>query len=204
MATSSQVHVVKKGDLLDHRTITVDSSALPPLEENHIRVHSVLTSLTANNLTYARLGSSPMKWLDAYPVPSSLPAPFNDRDKYGIVPCWGYAEVLESRLEGIPMGALLWGFWPTSSVPVDLELTPAKAKGHWIETSSHRQTLMPIYNRYISAPHLLSDVLADASLRDSLAWKPLFPGSCGYLLNKYVLSEPEFHPAGDTGPSNQP
>jgi hypothetical protein len=144
MAEEAQVHVVNKTNSLDHHTVTTSTSHLPPLAANTIRLQTRLVSLTANNLTYARLGSI-ANWWDAFPVSPFLPPPYNDTTAYGIVPVWGYAEILESQTTGLETGMILYGFWPSSTLPIDLQLEPTEPTGHYIDTTPHRQTMWSYY-----------------------------------------------------------
>ncbi|KAM3459110.1 hypothetical protein MY3296_000257 [Beauveria thailandica] len=59
-----------------------------------------------------------------------------------------YLQLIESNNDKVPNGSLLYGIWPPSTAPVDLileELEPGLLR----ETSSHRQTMKPMYNRYL-------------------------------------------------------
>lgn len=118
-----------------------------------------------------------------YPVPPTAPSPYNDQSSWGIVPAWGYATVTESNVPGIPPDSLIWGYWPTSTSPTLLCLEPSDPEGHWVEVSSHREQLMPIYNRY---EHVLPD---EGKELDERAWGALFRGVwvAGYLLSEYVF-----------------
>ncbi|CZT51342.1 uncharacterized protein RSE6_12472 [Rhynchosporium secalis] len=190
------IHVVSKLDNNKHATFELPtSSQRRELKPSSILVRPALISLTSNNLSYAR-GGSMLHWWDAYPVPSSAPSPFNDAESWGIVPAWGYATVLQSNI-AITQGSTVWGFWPTSTAPVQLELTSAGIEGHWIETSPHRQKLMTTYNRYIVQDTTVTD--------DVKAWSSLFQGvwQGAYFLNKYVFTaDPaveQIHPLGSGG-----
>ena len=142
-----------------------------------------------------------LHWWDAYPVPDFLPAPYSDSGKYGILPAWGYAEILESRIDGLDAGRLLWGFHSSASLPTDLKLVPATVEGHWIETSEHRLGLQNMYQRFM---------LVDASLRAASLDHPATLNAmaskanahvlweAGYLLNK-VFSFPPVPPMGVIG-----
>ena len=189
MAPESVVQVVSKDNHVDQHLLEVSPVTLPPLAPSTVRVRSTIIGLTANNLSYARNGTS-LHWWDAYPVFLSAPAPFNDVSTYGIVPAWGFALVLESNIDAIKAGSLIHGFWPLSTLPIDLKLVPAKVAGHWWETSEHRQQMMPLYNRYMvddRTPGALADEQNpetvelgwDATVR--LIW------GCGHLLNSFVF-----------------
>lgn len=147
---------------------------------------------------------SKSRW-DTYPVPNTSPPPYNDDSSWGIVPAWGYAVVIESTTQ-IPQGTVIWGFWPTSTVPVDLKLKAAEPRGQWIEISEHRQKLMHLYNRYIELPRPPVSTLSLDFGKDELetmAWNALFRGvwEGSYLLSQYVFSpnpdiQPPIHPLG--------
>ena len=151
------------------------------------------------------------RW-DAYPVSEDYPAPYNDPSAWGIVPAWGYATVEETTIPELSKGTLLYGFWPTSSTPTDLKLKRGSPEGHWIETSDHRQQLMPLYNRYTTTATTtpiseltttlkpLSDSARDEL--DRMTWTALFIGGvAGFVLSEYVFSsnptQPPIHPLGN-------
>ena len=138
-------------------------------------------------------------------MPTACPAPYNDVASWGIVPAWGYAIIIKSTTS-IPEGTVLWGFWPTSTVPTDLRLKATEPKGHWIEITETRQKLMNTYNRYIEvprSPHTSSSPIFGGDEIEHMAWNALFRGvwEGAYLLSQYVFS-PEFqtqapiHPLG--------
>ncbi|KAM0717947.1 hypothetical protein Q7P37_006279 [Cladosporium fusiforme] len=171
MAQEAKVHVVNKENSKEHVVLPISTDSLPPLAPNSIRLQPRLVSLTANNLSYARLGKI-ANWWDGFPVPSSLPAPYNDTSKYGIVPCWGYAEVVSSRTENLNQGTILWGFWPSSTLPVDLQLVPTEPAGHFIDITPSRERMWSYYHRY-TIPRQPVD-LTSPSLAAKTVFRPLF------------------------------
>ncbi|KAL4794346.1 hypothetical protein BDV19DRAFT_197448 [Aspergillus venezuelensis] len=195
------IHIISKTDNSQHKTITIPAPthALAP---SSVRVRPSLLSLSSNNLTYA-LGGTWLKWWDAYPVPSSAPAPYNDQSAWGIVPAWGLAMVTESNIPEISKGEALYGFWPTSNHEADLTLEIAEdgVKGYYREVSAARGTLMPLYNRYN-----VFDT-GNQNLKE-LGWeaggiKPIF--MAGYALSDFVFSfdteaNASIHPLGNTAP----
>ncbi|GFF81012.1 hypothetical protein IFM60648_05897 [Aspergillus lentulus] len=176
------IHVVCKADNRQHAVVNVPPSVDQKLPSLSLRARPILLGLTSNNLTYAR-GGDLLHWWKTYPVPPTAPAPYNDQSSWGIVPAWGYATVTESNVPGIPPDTQLWGYWPTSTSRTLLRLEPSEPEGHWVEVSSHRQQLMPIYNRYEQVP---SD---EDKKPDDKAWGALFRGIwvAGYLLSEYVF-----------------
>ena len=138
-------------------------------------------------------------------MPTASPAPYNDVASWGIVPAWGYAIVIESTTS-IPKGTVVWGFWPTSAVPTDLQLKATEPKGHWIEITETRQKLMNTYNRYMEVPSSLDSSSSPTFGEDELehmAWNALFRGvwEGAYLLSQCVFSpnsqtQTPIHPLG--------
>ncbi|KAL4876351.1 hypothetical protein BJY04DRAFT_200065 [Aspergillus karnatakaensis] len=191
-------HVISKANNGEHTTISL-SDPSTPLAESSIRVRPALLGLTSNNLTYALAGTT-LHWWDAYPVPSPAPAPYNDQTNWGIVPAWGLATILESTIPSLTPSTTLWGFWPTSSTAVDLQLTPSAPAGHWTETSPHRQSLFSLYNHYFvfdTASKDLKEFAWDAVVRP--VW------AAGYILSDYIFTpdaktNPPAHPLHESFP----
>lgn len=95
-------------------------------------------ALTANNVTYAAHGADMGYWR-FFPAPAGR----------GIVPVWGFAEVLESRADGLKPGTRLFGYWPMASHAV---LMPGVVNVRGFDDMApHRQGLAPVYNRYVPA-----------------------------------------------------
>lgn len=185
------VHVVSKSDNAQHAVCRSDEKHTA-LAASSVRVQTWMISLTSNNLTYARSGVE-LHWWDVYPVPESSPVPFNNRQEWGIVPAWGYGRVLETTIDAVAVGSLLWGMWPTSAHAVDLQLTAAEPNGHWSEISPHRSQLMTVYNQYEQ-----TDALNQADMRTTALCKPLWLGPS--LLNSSVFSSQRIHPFGFGAP----
>lgn len=200
MPSTAKVHVISKVNNTVHTTVTTDTTHFPPLAANSVRVRTSLVSLTANNLTYARFGDL-YGWWQAFPVPSNLPLPYNDATKYGIVPVWGYGEILESKLDALKLGTLMYGYWPASNVPVDLELEPMEPEGHWYDRTEHRRALWSIYHRYqAQEPSLRLDRLSQMELEEQ-AWLTIFRPvwECGFAIDRFLFGEVPVHPLGKNG-----
>jgi hypothetical protein len=117
----------------------LDASDVPPadaLETGQVLFAVDRVALTANNITYAAAGNNFGYW-------SFFPAP----DGYGIVPVWGFADVVASKADGIQPGDRFYGYWPLSTHVVcnTAEISPAG----FADPSPHRQKLGPFYNRYM-------------------------------------------------------
>ena len=60
--------------------------------------------LTANNVTYAVLGESFRYW-DFFPT----------QPGWGLVPLWGFADIVASAVGGVPVGGRIYGYLPSAS-----------------------------------------------------------------------------------------
>ncbi|CUR46455.1 Bll1370 protein [Alloalcanivorax xenomutans] len=133
---------------------------LPPLPKGEIEVAAEKFALTANNITYARLGDSGRYW-DFFP----------QADGWGSVPVWGYGRVIASRHEEIAEGERIYGYFPMSS---HLRLAPEKVTARrFLDGAGHRRELPSTYNEYTRVtepetdrenPHLVLRPLFSLSL----------------------------------------
>ncbi|KAM3464442.1 hypothetical protein MY5147_002345 [Beauveria neobassiana] len=177
---SAQTLVLRKNEFTQYSVTTPSSTA--SLLPGAVRVQPKLITLSLNNMGYAHLGSSHYRWWDAYPVSSTLASPpYDDVEQWGIVPAWGYGSVIESNNDNVPKGSLLYGIWPPSTAPVDLvleELEPGLLR----EVSPHRQTMKPMYNRYL--------VHDTDTHEDMLAWYTGMwtTSQAGFLLGHYSFA----------------
>ena len=111
------------------------TTPLSPLEGGQVRVKIDRFALTSNNITYAALGERVRYW-DFFPGPTG----------FGRMPVWGFADVAESRVEGLAPGERLFGFLPIST---DLILTVGDLSASaFTDASPWRCGLAGAYNRY--------------------------------------------------------
>lgn len=120
-------------DLARHRVVRTERSPA----DGEIVAAIELAAITANNLTYATYGGPPMHYWDFFPASSA---------DWGIIPLWGFATVVESRVAEVAAGTRLYGYWPSASHLL-LSLGPVGATG-FTDLTEHRQALAPVYNRY--------------------------------------------------------
>ena len=126
---------VLKSDL--HRTVfEVDTAASAPLAEGHIRLRIASFALTSNNITYAAFGDA-MKYWNFFPT--------SDATK-GCIPVWGFADVVESRMEAVALGERIYGYFPMATHAV---LQPSRlSASSFVDAAEHRRELHPVYNQY--------------------------------------------------------
>lgn len=116
----------------------VVEDAIPEIAEGQILVRVDKFALTANNVTYALSGDAIGYW-KFYPA----------EEPWGVVPVWGFADVVGSRCPEIPVGERLWGFLPMATHAV---LTPSRVTPRgFMDCSPHREGLAGAYNAYARA-----------------------------------------------------
>jgi hypothetical protein len=108
-----------------------------PLPDGQVRVAVRRVALTTNNVTYALFGERMQYWRF---FPSGEAG-------WGIVPVWGFGEVVASTLPELAPGERLYGYWPLAE-RVDLQPQRLSAAS-FVDGSPHRAELSPVYNRYL-------------------------------------------------------
>ncbi len=111
-----------------------------------------LFSMTANNVTYAVHGVDFQYW-NFWPAPEGK----------GVVPVWGFARVVESRADGVEVGARFYGYWPMASHAV---VRPGKVSARGFDdVVEHRAKLAAVYNRYVPADDAMGSEAVQALFR---------------------------------------
>jgi hypothetical protein len=117
-------------------------------------------SLTTNNITYAAYGDAIGYW-KVFPT---------GRDDYGLMPVWGFADVVASRAEGIEVGARVFGYFPMAETL--LVQAEKVSRGGFADASPWRKAVPDIYNRYVLCA---GDRHYDPALENAEAiFRPLF------------------------------
>ena len=115
--------------------VNMSEAPLAELQAGEVRLKVAQYAFTANNVTYAVLGSSFKYW--AF-YPTAAP--------YGIIPVWGYADVVASKHEGIQVGERIYGYYPMATY-CTLQPTQVNVLG-FTDGAAHRQELAAVYNSY--------------------------------------------------------
>jgi hypothetical protein len=114
-----------------------DAPASRALADGEARLSIERFALTANNITYAAFGDA-MKYWQFFPAPD--PA-------WACLPVWGFAVVTESRAEGVPVGARVYGYLPAGS---HLVVQPGRVRASgFVETAAHRAELAAAYQQLV-------------------------------------------------------
>ena len=137
MNYQSQTLQVRREALAETR---VDTSAVGAPKEGEIVVAVDKFALTANNITYAIVGERIGYW-------QFFPA----ADDWGVIPVWGFADVVESAHPDITVGERLYGYWPMGT---HLTMQPVGVSARRLfDGSAHRRELPKTYNGYARVSH---------------------------------------------------
>ncbi len=163
---------VRKSDLTD---IQLTQVPVPDLAEGEILLSIDRFALTANNIGYA-LGGDMLGFWNYFPAPEG----------WGMVPCWGFADVVASRHSDIAVGERIYGFWPTASHVV---MRPADVQAEGFnDAMDHRLALPEFYNRYQRTSG--EDAALTAIEDERCLLFPLF--GTGFMLYDYLVDNEFF------------
>ena len=124
---------VNRSNIGETRIVELDA---PSLGDGEVLAKVEKFSITANNVTYGMVGERIGYW-KFFPVAE---------DGWGIIPVWGFAEIIASNNADVPVGERLYGYWPMAS---HLVMAPTNVKpGRLIDGAAHRAELPPVYNSY--------------------------------------------------------
>lgn len=170
---STTTLLVRKSALSD---AMLHSTQDAPLTAGQVRVRVDSFALTANNITYAAFGDA-MDYWRFYP---------STEEGWGIIPVWGFGTVVQSQHPGVAVGERLYGYWPMASSAV---IAPARLDpSGFSDGAAHRQSLHPIYNRYLRCG---SDPVYTPDTEDVQALlRPLFTTS--WLIDDFMADNAFF------------
>lgn len=137
-----QIH---KTNITQSRIVDNDLTS-KPLSAGQVLVKIDKFALTANNVTYAVVGERIGYWQFFPPHSENSQGTTLDTAGWGVLPVWGFADVVDSKCEEVPVGERLFGYFPPAS---HLVMAPGKI-GHtsWLDSSAHRRELPAGYNIY--------------------------------------------------------
>lgn len=160
----------------DFRQSRLLAHKAPPLGPGEVLAQIDQFALTANNVSYALSGEMIGYW-KYFPVAE---------EPWGLVPVWGFADIVASEHPEVPVGRRIWGFFPMAT---HLRLAPAKVSARgFSDGAEHRQALPEIYNRYTSTDRDPPELKALEAERSLLF--PLFTTS--YVLFDYLVDNAFF------------
>ena len=151
------------------------------LQDGDIRVHIDRFALTSNNITYAAFGDA-MNYWSFFPVA---------QEGRGVIPVWGFGDVVQSSHPGVAVGERLYGYFPMASSVV---LTPTRlSPTSFSDGAPHRAALHGVYNQYMRCS---ADPFYTASTEDAQALlRPLFITS--WLIDDFLADNAFFGAVAD-------
>jgi hypothetical protein len=150
---------VKRHDLSESRMV---SGEAPALDDGEVLTKIDRFALTANNITYGVVGAKLGYW-NFFPVESD----------WGVIPVWGFADVIDSLHPDIGKGERLYGYFPMGT---HLRLRPGKIKDTRLtDMTEHRAELPAVYNSYARTSR---EAAFDTSMEDErMLLAPLYATS---------------------------
>ena len=130
---STRSFVINRKDLRQTRWLNGDSAAL---SDGQVRMRIASFALTSNNVTYAAFGDA-MNYWSFFPTGDAAT---------GCIPVWGFADVSESRVEGVAVGERFYGYYPIAD---EVVLQPVRiSPAGFFDGAEHRRELHAVYNQY--------------------------------------------------------
>lgn len=120
----------------------VSDAAPRALAEGEARLRIDRFGFSSNNISYAAIGDMLRYW-DFFPPG---PTDADDATRWGLVPVWGFAEVVETRSSEVTVGERIFGFFPMATELV-IEVGNADAFNVF-DVAAHRAGLAGPYNSY--------------------------------------------------------
>jgi hypothetical protein len=163
-------------DRKDLRRAAWVREASAALADGEVRMRVDAFALTSNNITYAAFGEAMHYWDFFPPADGSV----------GCIPVWGFADVVESRCDAVPVGDRYYGYWPMADEAV-LQPIRIGATG-FSDGAERRRELAAVYNRYLRCA---ADPMYDAAREAEQALlRPLFVTS--FLIDDFLADQGDF------------
>ncbi len=157
-----------------HETRVAEQAA-PPLVAGQALLTVDRFGLTSNNVTYGVAGDMIGYW-------KFFPA----EGGWGRIPVWGFADVVDSTVDGLPNGARVFGYLPMATHLV-VEPTKVSPTG-FTDGAEHRAALPAVYNQYRLTS---ADPMYRADTEEMQAiFFPLFVTS--FVLDDYLADHHDF------------
>ncbi len=140
-------------------------ASLPDIAEGEVRLRVDEFAFTSNNITYGVMGEQFGYWR-FFPVA---------KDGWGIIPVWGFADVVVSRHPEFEVGERVYGYLPMAT---DFVVMPGGVQDNQFrDASEHRSELPAVYNTLV---RVKADPFYDSTLEAYRSlWFPLAGTSFG-------------------------
>ena len=130
---STNTLVVDRKNLRQTQWLSREPAALTL---GQVRLRVDIFALTSNNITYAAFGEAMSYW-SFFPTGDA---------RTGCIPVWGFANVIESQVDGVAVGERFYGYYPMAD---EVVLQPGRiGPAGFVDAAEHRRPLHPVYNQY--------------------------------------------------------
>ncbi len=131
---------IRRDDFVQNRLVEVEPAGLnPTIGDGEILLKIDRFAVTANNITYAVAGDRLGYW-------QFFPPTGGATEDWGMMPVWGFADVVESNIDDVPVGDRLFGYFPPATY---LKISPVNVTAaRLIDGAEHRSALPAPYNSY--------------------------------------------------------
>ena len=171
MTTATEVQV-NRSDIREQRIVEHELT----VDDGQVLMRVDQFAITANNVTYAAFGDRMSYW-NFFPTAEA---------GWGIVPVWGFADVVESRCDGLALGERIYGYFPMST---HLVVEPGRVSPTaFSDAAPHRAAPHGVYNNYTRTA---TDTGYSAELEDEqMLLRPLFTTS--FLIDDFLADNNMF------------
>lgn len=130
---------VNKSKLTQSRLVQLTDNEHESVAEGELLLKVDKFGFSANNITYGAIGEQLGYW-------QFFPPAGDQQGAWGMLPVWGFADVVASGVEDVKEGERLFGYFPPKPY---LRMQNVNANAHRIiDGASHRASLPPGYNTY--------------------------------------------------------
>lgn len=167
--------IVQRQDYKQCKFVESTLPAADSLAEGEVLLKIDKFSFTSNNVTYAMIGEKFGYWKF-----------FPTQEGWGIIPVWGFADVVVSKNTAVQVGERFYGYYPMAShlLVKAGKVTPVG----FLDVNSHRLELPVIYNYYTNTK---IDAIYTPESEDMISiFRPLFVTS--FLLDDFFADNQFF------------
>jgi hypothetical protein len=137
-------HDSESDQVLEVRRASFGETRLSPLpdrelDDGEVRLRVDGFAVTANNISYAGAGDMLGYW-DFFPAD-------DDPAVWGRVPAMGWAEIVESKVDGLSIGSRYYGWFPMAGTVV---FRATATRDGFRDDGTHRQAHAQVYRSYVS------------------------------------------------------
>lgn len=131
-----------KNDITQNRLVDARNSIEDfDLADGEVLLKIERFSFTANNVTYGAIGEQIGYWQFFPPSQTE-----GEEDVWGIVPVWGFGEIVASTNPDLEVGERCYGYYPMADY---LKMLPVRVTDdRFVDGTPHRSELPAVYNSY--------------------------------------------------------